>query len=69
MSYCQGSVPLMVELQSRWVAKVLSGKVMLPSEEQMMESVQQEYKEMEEMGLPKHHSHRIQPEKKVVQKK
>jgi hypothetical protein len=36
-----------------WVARVLSGKILLPKEEEMMESVQNIYHEMEKNGLPK----------------
>lgn len=42
----------MAELQSKWVARVLSGKILLPTEEDMMKSVQDIYHEMEENGLP-----------------
>ncbi|XP_061362203.1 flavin-containing monooxygenase FMO GS-OX-like 4 [Gastrolobium bilobum] len=44
---------LIVELQSMWVARVLSGKILLPTEEEMMDSVQYIYQEMEKNGLPK----------------
>ncbi|WJX87227.1 aliphatic glucosinolate S-oxygenase [Trifolium repens] len=42
-----------VELQAMWVARVLSGKILLPTEEEMMQSVQNIYHEMEKNGLPK----------------
>ncbi|KAF8020015.1 hypothetical protein BT93_G0645 [Corymbia citriodora subsp. variegata] len=48
------------ELQSKWVAKVLSGEVVLPSEEEMMSSVQEHYQRVEELGWPKHHTHRLE---------
>ncbi|KAF8020017.1 hypothetical protein BT93_G0647 [Corymbia citriodora subsp. variegata] len=48
------------ELQSKWAAKVLSGEVVLPSEEEMMSSVQEHYQRVEELGWPKHHTHRLE---------
>ncbi|KAF8020446.1 hypothetical protein BT93_G0994 [Corymbia citriodora subsp. variegata] len=48
------------ELQSKWVAKVLSGEVVLPSEEEMMSSVHEHYQRIEELGWPKHHTHRLE---------
>ncbi|XP_030535438.1 flavin-containing monooxygenase FMO GS-OX-like 3 isoform X2 [Rhodamnia argentea] len=51
------------ELQSKWVAKVLSGRLVLPSEEGMMSSVQEHYQHIEELGWPKHHTHRLETEK------
>ncbi|EXB37532.1 Flavin-containing monooxygenase FMO GS-OX-like 3 [Morus notabilis] len=46
-----------MELQSKWIARVLSGKLMLPSEEEMMASTEEFYKKMEENGLPKRSTH------------
>ncbi|KAF5957475.1 hypothetical protein HYC85_004700 [Camellia sinensis] len=51
----------MMELQSKWVAQVLSGKVHLPSKAEMLADVQQHYQRMEECGIPKHHTHRLHP--------
>ncbi|KAL4353389.1 hypothetical protein GQ457_06G032780 [Hibiscus cannabinus] len=48
-----------MELQARWVAKVLSGTVELPSQEAMSSSVEQLYSEMEKKGLPKNHTHSL----------
>ncbi|KAL2326423.1 hypothetical protein Fmac_025481 [Flemingia macrophylla] len=50
-----------IELQCKWVARVLSGKIMLPTEEEMMESVKEYYQLMEKNGLPKHYTHFIYP--------
>eukprot|EP01018_Ginkgo_biloba_P037373 Gb_30033 [translate_table: standard] len=47
------------ELQSKWIACTLSGKAVLPSEEDMMESVTDFYAHIEAVGLPKHHTHNI----------
>jgi hypothetical protein len=42
----------------------LSGKVALPSEEEMASSVVEElYQHMKESGLPKHHTHQLQQNK------
>ncbi|XP_030468539.2 flavin-containing monooxygenase FMO GS-OX5-like [Syzygium oleosum] len=51
------------ELQSKWVAKVLSGELVLPSEEEMMSSVQEHYQRIEELGWPKRHTHKLEMEK------
>ncbi|KAK8587901.1 hypothetical protein V6N12_022367 [Hibiscus sabdariffa] len=48
-----------MELQARWVAKVLSGMVELPSQEAMASSVEELYSEMEKKGLPKNHTHSL----------
>ncbi|XP_030468484.2 flavin-containing monooxygenase FMO GS-OX-like 2 [Syzygium oleosum] len=48
------------ELQSKWVAKVLSGELVLPSEEEMMSSVLEHYQHIEELGWPKHYTHRLE---------
>ncbi|KAI9115231.1 hypothetical protein K1719_013550 [Acacia pycnantha] len=49
------------EMQSKWVAKVLSGKAELPSTEEMMDCVQNHYKFMEDNQIPKHHTHLLRP--------
>ncbi|KAF8697150.1 hypothetical protein HU200_036146 [Digitaria exilis] len=51
------------ELQSKWVARVLSGRgAALPSEEDMLASVQEHYREMEEAGKAKRRTHVVMPE-------
>ncbi|CAN6283973.1 unnamed protein product [Urochloa humidicola] len=50
-----------LELESKWVAAVLSGRATLPSEEDMMADVQEYYRQMEEAGRPKRHTHVIMP--------
>ena len=50
-----------MELQSKWIAGVLSGKLLLPSEEEMLADVQQHYLQMEESQIPKHHTHLLNP--------
>ncbi|KAL7238645.1 hypothetical protein ACSBR2_004688 [Camellia fascicularis] len=51
----------MMELQSSWVAQVLSGDVHLLSKEEMLAVAQQHYQCMEECGIPKHHIHHLHP--------
>ncbi|KAK1420136.1 hypothetical protein QVD17_21487 [Tagetes erecta] len=50
---------LLVECQSRWIAHVLSKKVSLPSEDEMLSEVIKQYEEMKEKGLPKHATHQL----------
>nr|XP_043608810.1 flavin-containing monooxygenase FMO GS-OX-like 7 [Erigeron canadensis] len=50
---------LLIEGQARWIAKVLSRKVSLPSEYEMLSEVEQYYREMEEKGIPEHRAHSI----------
>ncbi|XP_022868655.1 flavin-containing monooxygenase FMO GS-OX-like 2, partial [Olea europaea var. sylvestris] len=42
-----------------WVARVLSGKVLLPSEKEMLADIEKHYQRMEEVGKPKHHTHSL----------
>ncbi|OMO78547.1 Flavin monooxygenase FMO [Corchorus capsularis] len=59
-----GAVPtIVIELQARWVAKVLSGKLKLPSQQEMAKSVQELYNHMDKSGLPKHQTHTLQQTK------
>ncbi|KAM0824248.1 hypothetical protein ACQ4PT_070334 [Festuca glaucescens] len=50
------------ELESKWVARVLSGRVTLPSEEGMLAVVREHYRWMEERGKPRRHTHILMPE-------
>ncbi|XP_034705556.1 flavin-containing monooxygenase FMO GS-OX-like 2 [Vitis riparia] len=52
---------LTTELQSKWLAHVLSGKVLLPTEEEMMSDVENYYHHMEETGVPKSFTHVLPP--------
>ncbi|XP_039141522.1 flavin-containing monooxygenase FMO GS-OX5-like isoform X2 [Dioscorea cayenensis subsp. rotundata] len=52
---------IMLQLQSKWIAHVLSSKVVLPSEKTMMASVEAYYQELERVGQPKHHTHYLLP--------
>ncbi|KAK6920304.1 Short transmembrane mitochondrial protein 1 [Dillenia turbinata] len=51
---------LIIELQSKWVAKVLSGKVVLPTKEEMAASVEKLYRYVDETGWPKRFTHKLQ---------
>ncbi len=53
------------QLQARWIAKVLSGKVQLPSQSEMMKSVQAFYAQFEASGGSMHHLHYLQGDSQV----
>uniref|UniRef100_A0A452YU80 Flavin-containing monooxygenase n=1 Tax=Aegilops tauschii subsp. strangulata TaxID=200361 RepID=A0A452YU80_AEGTS len=50
------------ELEAKWVARVLSGRAALPSEEGMLAAVREHYRRMEESGRPRRHTHALMPE-------
>ncbi|XP_058225356.1 flavin-containing monooxygenase FMO GS-OX2-like isoform X2 [Rhododendron vialii] len=50
-----------IELQSKWVARVLSGKAILPSEKEMLVDVEEHYRDTADRGVPKHHTHKVHP--------
>jgi hypothetical protein len=47
------------QLQSNWVAGVLSGRIKLPSQDEMMEHVATFYREMEADVFPKRNTHNL----------
>lgn len=49
------------DLQSKWVARVLSGKILLPDEEEQMVSTKEFYRRLEELGVPKRFTHVLNP--------
>ncbi|KAM7259591.1 hypothetical protein ACFE04_015332 [Oxalis oulophora] len=49
----------MFELQSKWIAGVLSGRIVLPSEEEMMTDIEEFYLSLEASGIPKRYTHNI----------
>lgn len=49
----------MFEIQSKWVAAVLSGRITLPSPEMMMEDLTASYTMLEALGIPKRHTHKL----------
>lgn len=59
INFTQGMTFLPAELQSKWIAQALSGKVLLPSEKEMLHDVEQVYRQMEERGIPKSYTHSL----------
>ncbi|KNA15834.1 hypothetical protein SOVF_094670 [Spinacia oleracea] len=53
------------EVQSKWIAGVLSGRISLPSEEKMMEDTEAFYSELELKGVPKRYTHKIHDFKRL----
>ncbi|KAL8228504.1 hypothetical protein R6Q57_016088 [Mikania cordata] len=49
----------MLELQAKWVAFTLSGKIMLPSKEEMLADVYKQYQQMDENGILKSYTHSL----------
>ncbi|KAJ9173421.1 hypothetical protein P3X46_016557 [Hevea brasiliensis] len=49
----------MFELQSKWIAGVLSGRIDLPSKEEMMEDVEAFYLQLEASNVPKSYTHNM----------
>ncbi|GFP87445.1 flavin-containing monooxygenase FMO GS-OX-like 9 [Phtheirospermum japonicum] len=47
------------ESQAKWIAQVLSGKRMLPSWDEMMQSIKEFYHSRDVAGIPKHNTHDI----------
>ncbi|RWR87493.1 flavin-containing monooxygenase FMO GS-OX-like protein 4 [Cinnamomum micranthum f. kanehirae] len=45
------------EMQSKWVASVLSGRLALPSQEEMMMDVEAFYSKLDAAGMPKRYTH------------
>ncbi|KAL7083330.1 hypothetical protein ACP275_14G154600 [Erythranthe tilingii] len=59
LPYNSGVVFLMIDLQAKWIAHILSGKRNLPSEEEMLSEVEEYYRKMDEKRIPKHHTHSL----------
>ncbi|KAM0005702.1 putative flavin monooxygenase, FAD/NAD(P)-binding domain superfamily [Helianthus debilis subsp. tardiflorus] len=55
----KGMTFLPAELQSKWIARALSGKISLPTETEMLHNVEQVHREMEEKGIPKSYTHSL----------
>ncbi|KAK9927507.1 hypothetical protein M0R45_024688 [Rubus argutus] len=47
------------ELQSKWISGLLSNRITLPSEEEMMEDVRAFYTSLEASGIPKRYTHNM----------
>ncbi|KAL9231111.1 hypothetical protein vseg_006374 [Gypsophila vaccaria] len=50
---------ILCELQSKWIAGILSGRISLPSKDKMMEDVEAFYSELDATGIPKRYTHNI----------
>ncbi|KAH9618480.1 hypothetical protein KSS87_006718 [Heliosperma pusillum] len=50
---------ILCELQSKWIAGILSGRISLPSKEVMMEDIEAFYSKLDAMGFPKRYTHNI----------
>ncbi|KAK8693426.1 hypothetical protein V6N13_071010 [Hibiscus sabdariffa] len=57
---------VVLELQAKWVAKVLCGKLKLPTQEEMAYSVEQFYCQMEKRGWPKRFTHNLQHDEEAT---
>ncbi|GMI98309.1 hypothetical protein like AT1G62620 [Hibiscus trionum] len=51
---------MVIELQAKWIAKVLCGTVKLPTQEEMTDSVEQHYRRLEKRGWPKRYTHNLE---------
>lgn len=47
----------MFEFQSKWIAGVLSGRIALPLQEEMMEDIEDFYRSLEASNFPKRYTH------------
>jgi hypothetical protein len=47
------------ELQSKWIAGVLSNRIALPSAEEMAEDIEAFYSSLEAFGIPKSYTHNM----------
>ncbi|XP_024992981.1 flavin-containing monooxygenase FMO GS-OX5-like [Cynara cardunculus var. scolymus] len=54
-----GMTFLPAELQSKWIARALSGTISLPSEKEMLHNIEHFYRQMEERGIPKRNTHSL----------
>ncbi|XP_023643007.1 flavin-containing monooxygenase FMO GS-OX2 isoform X1 [Capsella rubella] len=50
---------VMFEIQSKWVASVLSGRFTLPSQDKMMEDIISSYETLDALSLPKRYTHKL----------
>ncbi|XP_068318023.1 flavin-containing monooxygenase FMO GS-OX-like 4 isoform X2 [Pyrus communis] len=49
----------MFEFQSKWIAGILSNRIALPSQEEMMEDVKAFHSSLETLGIRKHYTHNV----------
>jgi len=57
--FYQGIQFVMFEIQSKWVAAVLSRRVTLPTEDKMMEDISAWYASLDAVGIPKRYTHKL----------
>ncbi|ANM58465.1 flavin-monooxygenase glucosinolate S-oxygenase 2 [Arabidopsis thaliana] len=57
--YKHGIQFVMFEIQSKWVAAVLSRRVTLPTEDKMMEDISAWYASLDAVGIPKRYTHKL----------
>ncbi|KAF5729871.1 flavin-containing monooxygenase-related family protein [Tripterygium wilfordii] len=50
---------ILFEFQCKWIAGVLSGRIKLPSQEEMMEEIKAFYSELEASDVPKRYTHNM----------
>ncbi|ESQ46597.1 hypothetical protein EUTSA_v10000434mg [Eutrema salsugineum] len=55
----------MFELQSKWIAGVLSGRITLPSKKEMLMEIKTFYARLEAQGTPKRYTHYLGIKKKI----
>ncbi|KAI7746876.1 hypothetical protein M8C21_018037 [Ambrosia artemisiifolia] len=59
LTFNNGVVFRLVELQAKWIALALSGKISLPSKDEMLAYIHKFYQEMDETGIPKRNTHSL----------
>jgi len=57
--FYQGIQFVMFEIQSKWVAAVLSRRVTLPTQDKMMEDISAWYASLDAVGIPKRYTHKL----------
>ncbi|KAF5756004.1 putative flavin monooxygenase, FAD/NAD(P)-binding domain superfamily [Helianthus annuus] len=59
LTFNNGVIFRLLELQAKWVAQALSEKILLPSKDEMLADVYKFYQEMDENGIPKRRTHSL----------
>lgn len=63
----QISIFPLCELQSKWVAAILSERISLPQKEEMLEEVKSYIDKLDHFGVPKRHTHNLLYQKVINQ--
>lgn len=50
------------QLQARWIGSCLNGSCKLPSSEEMLQEIEQWYQELDQQGINKRYTHRMDPD-------